>query len=263
MAFTVGLAQCKHPEDRNVPALVESFAQRAVEASVDLLVFPESLMTSYEKERGAFLDEAEPLGGKFTEAIDAIAKKYGLWMVYTVNEKNPGGNPFNTAVIVGPDGSRAASYRKVHLFDTDFTHESDRMSKGDQLFTPVDLPFAKIGLAICYDLRFPEVARNAALQGCQLMLYPAAWVSGDLKIHHWKTLLAARAIENEMFVAGVSRVDKGYIGTSCIFDPKGVELACGGDQEELVIAKIDTDAIEDVRYRMPVFKHRQPELYIK
>ena len=211
MQVTIGLAQTKHPEDGDVIALVERFAAEARSRRVDVLVFPESLMSRYEKEAEAFVREAEPADGAFSTALDAIAARYGLWMVYTLNERNPQGNPFNTAIIVDSTGTKRGIYRKIHLFDTDFTHESDRMSAGSALFEPIDTPFGKIGLAICYDLRFPEQARAAALAGCDILIYPAAWVSGNTKAEQWHTLLAARAIENEMFVVGVSRADEGYI----------------------------------------------------
>ena len=162
MQVTIGLAQTKHPEDGDVIALVERFAAEARSRGVDMLVFPESLMSRYEKEAEAFVREAEPVDGAFATALDRVAARYGLWMVYTLNERNPKDNPFNTAIIVDSTGTKRGIYRKIHLFDTDFTHESDRMSAGRALFDPIDTPFGKIGLAICYDLRFPEQARAAA-----------------------------------------------------------------------------------------------------
>lgn len=293
--FTLGLAQCCHGADASVDAavnLVDKWCARAKEQQVDLLVFPESLMTRYETDRHAFLAEAQPLNGPFCQAVDALAKKHGLWLVYTVNEVNDMGkaavsagesgaadagcasaapdanrasaapaNPFNTAVLVDSSGEKRGVYRKVHLFDTSFTRESDRMASGNKLFEPVCTPFGRIGLAICYDLRFPEVARCAALAGCEVLIVPAAWVDGPSKATQWKTLLAARAIENEMFVAGVSRADAGYVGQSCVFGPSGVSLAAGGSEEELVIARIDREALVRARKSMPVFSHRKPELY--
>lgn len=148
MQVTIGLAQTKHPEDGDVIALVERFAAEAHSRGVDMLVFPESLMSRYEKEAEAFVREAEPVDGAFATALDKVAARYGLWMVYTLNERNPKGNPFNTAIIVDSTGTKRGIYRKIHLFDTDFTHESDRMSAGSALFEPIDTPFGKIGLAI-------------------------------------------------------------------------------------------------------------------
>lgn len=265
MSFVLGLAQCCHPESVGIPAvlqMVQRWCSEAVESGVDLLVFPESLMSRYETSCDQFVSEAQSLEGEFCSAIDSMAKEYGLWIVYTVNEKNgEGGKPFNTAVLAGADGEKHGVYRKVHLFDTDFTRESDRMSGGAGLFEPVGTPFGKIGLSICYDLRFPEVARHAALGGCQLLLNPAAWVDGRLKAEQWRTLLAARAIENEMFVAGVSRVDAGYIGQSAVFAPDGTMLASGNIREQLVMAKIDISVMDQVRKSMPVLDHRKPNLY--
>ncbi len=262
MKFTLGLAQTCHPEDGDVLNLVDRVAYEAQEARVDLLVFPESLMTRYERDLGDFLAAAEPLDGEFCTAMNKLAAKHGMWIVYTVNELNPDGRPFNTVVVVDGRGCMQGVYRKTHLFDTDFTRESDRMGKGDRLFEPIDTPFGKIGLGICYDLRFPETARFAALHGAELMIYPAAWVDGKLKADQWQTLLAARAIENEMFVAGVSRADAGYIGQSCVVDPQGVVIAAGGPGQALVVTRIDTSLIGEVRSRMPVLEHRRPELYL-
>lgn len=285
MAFVLGLAQCCHPEGRtfeDVLVMADAWCDRAKAAGVDLLVFPESMMTRYEVEHGAFLEAAQPIDGPFACGMNELAAKHGLWLVYTVNERNDDGgagvsgatgaaadqaaahatgNPYNTAVLVDATGRQQGVYRKVHLFDTDFTRESDRMAGGSALFEPVDTPFGKIGLTICYDLRFPEAARFAALRGCQLLINPAAWVSGNLKAEQWRTLLAARAIENEMFVAGVSRVDAGYIGQSAIFSPDGVMLASGGSRECLVTARIDFAEMETVRAAMPVLQHRRPDLY--
>ena len=261
MRFTIGLAQCCHRQDEDAAALVARFADEAQKASVDLLVFPESLMSPLGESTQAFFTAAQPLDGPFARAADAIAARHGLWMVYTVNEANPDGKPFNTAVIVDDAGVRRGAYRKMHLFDAGDKRESDRMTAGDKLFEPVDTPFGKLGLGVCYDLRFPEVARHAALAGCGLMLYPAAWVDGPRKAEQWKTLLAARSIENEMFVAGVCCVDEDRIGRSCAFDPMGIELASGGSAEELVTCRIDTGALDAVRKNMPVLEHRREDLY--
>ena len=264
MGFRLALVQCKHPQGDTVDAtveLVEVWSKWAKADGANIVAFPESLMTRYEKGRGQFLAEAQSLGGTYCSVINAMAKKLDLWIVYTVNEFNPAGNPYNTVVVTGNDGRMHGFYRKVHLFDTDFTRESDRMSAGRQLFQPIDTPFCKLGLSICYDLRFPEVARFAAMHGCQLLINPAAWVAGPVKAEQWRTLIAARAIENEMFVAGVSRCDEGYIGNSCICDPFGNTVAQADASEQIVFANIDVAQIDEVRSKIPVFRHRRPECY--
>lgn len=263
MEFTLGLAQVCHPEDGDVVALVDRMAQRAVERGVDLLVFPESLMASYELPDEEFMAMAQPVDGPFAQALCAVAAKHGLWMVFTMNElAENGGKPYNTAVVAAADGTVAGKYRKVHLFNTNFTAESSKMQAGNALFEPVKTPFCTLGLGICYDLRFPEVARFAAVRGADLMLYPAAWVAGEMKAVQWKTLLAARAIENEIFVAGLSRADAPrYLGQSCVFGPLGEVLASSGPYEDLLVARINTDRIAAAREVMPVLDHLRPETY--
>lgn len=264
MKFKLGLAQVRHRADGDAIALAESVMVSAATQGVQLLVFPESFMSRYEADRAQFLAESEPIGGPFTQTMDALAARYGLWVVYTMNEARLEGSlPFNTAIVVDSQGVRRGVYRKVHLFDSSTTHESERMSAGDTLLAPIETPFCKLGVAICYDLRFPEVARSAALQGCELMVFPSAWVDGRGKARQWQTLLRARAIENEMFVAGVSRVDEGYVGRSCVFAPDGRALAQAGTETGLVCARIDMDKLARMREAIPVFDHRRPELYRK
>ena len=262
MTFILGIAQTCHPVDGDVVALVRAYARKAKAAGAQLLVFPESLMSVYEKEREAFVNESQPVDGPFPAAMNAIAREEGLWLVYTMNERaDNGGLPFNTAIITDDMGTVRGIYRKTHLFDTDFTQESSRMQASDALFQPIDTPFGRLGLAICYDLRFPEVARVEALDGCQVMIYPAAWADGKVKAHQWRTLLAARAIENGMFVVGVSRADAGYIGQSCVVDPRGTIIAQAGPDEQLLTCTIDTDLIAQVRAINPTLDHRRPALY--
>jgi predicted amidohydrolase len=228
-----------------------------------LLVFPEALMTKFEGSIEQFVVQAQPSDGPFAQAIDSLAADNNLWIAYTVNERNPnGGLPFNTAIITDAEGHQRARYRKVHLFDAQGYRESDRMTAGNELMTPLDTPFACLGLGICYDLRFPEVALGAAQAGAQIMLYPAAWVDGPYKVEQWETLLRARAIENGLFVAGVCSADPNRIGHSCVFAPDGALLALGADRaEDLVICDIDLSIIERVRSTTPSLEHRRPELY--
>ena len=261
MKTKLALAQTRHPDDGDVIALVERDVQQAAESGADIIVFPESLMSRFEDEREAFLKESEPLDGPFAQAVDALAAKYGIWIVYTMNEANPGGLPFNTAVVVDDAGAKRGVYRKVHLFDSATTCESERMAAGDELLAPIDAPFARIGVGICYDLRFPEVARSAAIGGCTLMVFPSAWVAGPGKLPQWYELLAARALENEMFVAGVCRCDEGYVASSAVFAPDGSIRAAAGAEEEVLVCEINMDTVERMRTAIPVFEHRREDVY--
>lgn len=264
MTFKIGLAQVCHPADGDAASLVGRYAAMAADEGVDLLVFPESLMSRYELEKGDFMAQSQEVGGYFCREVEGIAAHYGLWIVYTMNEKNPSSpdaKPFNTAILVDAVGIRRGVYRKVHLFDTDFTRESDRMSAGDSIFKPVSTPFGKIGLGICYDLRFPELARAQACAGCDIMIYPSAWVDGPGKAEQWKALLAARAVENQVIAVGVSRADEGYAGSSCVCLPSGDVLAQAGSGEQLLTCEIDTSILDPARKAMPILEHRRTDLY--
>ena len=262
MAFRLALAQCAHRADGDAIALVEDWAGRAADAGADLLAFPESLMTPFELTREQFIAAAEPLDGPFGREVAAIARERGLWMLYCANELNPsGGAPFNSAVLVDDAGERRAVYRKVHLFDVGDYRESEKMSAGDRIFEPVQTPFCRLGLGICYDLRFPELARKQALAGAQLLLYPAAWVAGPRKVEQWQTLLKARAIENGVYVAGLCRVGDIYSGHSLVAGPTGEVIATAGSEEQLICCEIDPDAVAATQAAVPVLAHRREELY--
>ena len=264
MRFTIGLAQCKRPDDGDVVGNVSEMARCARSEGVDLLVFPEALMTRFDGSVERFVAQAQPAAGDFAQRIDAVAAREGLWIVYTMNEENLDGRlPFNTAVVTDSMGRQRARYRKVHLFDAQGHCESERMAAGSELMHPVRAPFACIGLGICYDLRFPEVALAAALEGARVMLYPAAWVDGPGKVDQWKTLLAARAIENGMFVAGVSSCDEGRIGHSCVFGPDGALLAAADSSEQVLVCKLDMAEVDRVRAATPSLTHRRPDCYAK
>ncbi len=261
MPFRIALAHTCHPEDGDVVSLVDRTATQAKEHGADIIIFPESLMSRFETEKQRFLEEAQTISGPFTRSIDAIASMQDIWIVYTMNEANPQGDrPFNTAILTDSTGSKRTIYRKVHLFDSSSIKESERMSSSDNVPSPVETSFGSIGLGICYDLRFPEYARKQTLSGCDLLIFPAAWVDGPLKEVQWKTLLQARAIENEIFVAGVSRADKGYVGTGYVFTPNGESIA-QTVEDNLLIADIDLGEIEKMRNAIPCLDHRRPELY--
>lgn len=263
MVFVLGLAQVAHPADGNAVTQVRDYVGRAARQGCDLVVFPESLMGPWDRASGRYVHEPEPLDGPFCRAVDGIAREFGVWLVYTTEEENPADplRPYNTAVVTGADGVRRASYRKTHLYDAIGERESGRMAAGDAPAPVVSTPFCQLGVAICYDLRFPEVARRMALEGAELVVYPSAWVAGPRKVEQWRTLIAARAIENECFVAGLSRTGGGRCGNSLVAGPLGETLAAAGAEERLLTCYIDVGEVARAREAMPVFEHRRPELY--
>lgn len=262
MELTLALAQCTHRADGDSLALVEDWTSRAEEASADMVAFPECLMTPYEKTPEDFAASAQSLDGPFPRGVEAIAREHRMWISYTVNETDPrGGRPFNTAVLADASGMRRLVYRKTHLYNAGSYRESDKMQAGGEICSPVDTPWGKVGLGVCYDLRFPEFARKLALEGCELMLLPAAWVEGPRKAEQFQTLVQARAIENGMFVAGLGRCGGVYCGMSLLAAPDGSIVREAGDGEELLVATIDLAEAEETRAKMPSLRHRRPELY--
>lgn len=261
--LTLAVAQSGYPDNGDVLLQVESYVARAADKGAQLVVFPENLMHPHELTPTQVADLAEPLDGPFAQGMCDIAREHGVWIAFTMNESHPGGAagrpPYNTAVLSDADGKICGSYRKCHLYDAHGVYESDRLSPGGELCKPVRTPFCTVGMGICYDLRFPELARTLALGGCDLLLFPAAWHDGPNKLVHWKTLLRARAIENECFVVGACHAGSRYVNESFVFDPLGNELVGGHD--ELLVCDIDMHAVHAARDAMPVFSHRRPELY--
>ena len=262
MQLTIALAQV---EGSTVPA--ENLAsqrnslQRAAAEKADLIVFPEMFMAL--PEQGRSLDKvAEPLDGPFVNSLAELASKYGLHIVSGFWESEPGDHRVhNSAVILTPEGKILDCYRKVHLFDALSIRESDRMIPGNALPPIFTIKGVRIGVAICYDLRFPELFRNLALRGAQLIVVPSAWYAGPLKEEHWLTLLKARAIENTVYMAGANLTGGAFSGRSAIFDPFGVLIAGAGESPGLVIGRIDLERIKEVRAKLPSLEHCRLELF--
>ena len=226
---------------------------------MELVALPEMWCCPYNN--AAFVQYAEPQGGETWRLLRDTARACGVWLVAGSVPERDGDAIYNTCYVFDPQGTQQAKHRKVHLFDAGPHRESGRMSAGDVIFRPIDTPFGKLGIAICYDLRFPELARRQAIEGAEILVYPAAWVDGAGKKRQWETLLAARAIENELFVVGVCRADDGYIGSSLVAAPDGSLLVEGSGDEGLYTCELDTESLEPLRENMPIFGHRRPDIY--
>jgi predicted amidohydrolase len=195
----------------------------------DLVVLPEATQVDFGS-GDDLAERAEPLDGPFVAMIASLAAGAGVTVVAGMFERHPQGEPpSNTVVAVGPDGTLLAAYRKVHLYDAFGYRESDRVAAGPPQPVVLDVPAAgdalRVGLLTCYDLRFPEQARVLVDAGADLLVLPAAWLAGDQKVEHWRTLLRARAIENTVYVAAAGKAGTRYCGGSSLVDPMGVVLA--------------------------------------
>lgn len=176
----------------------------------------------------------------------------------------------NASVHVGPDGEIKAVYRKLHMFDVEIEGkrycESDTDEPGEEVVSSELADATRLGMAICYDLRFPELFRVLALRGARIVALPAAFTSPTTR-DHWEPLVRARAIENQVFVVAANQVGKhpgGHHsgGSSLIVDPWGTVLArADGDTPGYVVAALDFDHQDDIRKRVPLLSHRRPQLY--
>ncbi len=258
----IALAQTRSfPEPERNLETARRFAQQAAGAKADLLVFPEMFMALPKGEMNLG-EVSEPLDGPFATALKGIAREFGLGVLSGLWESGEDKNrAYNTLGLFSVSGELLSSYRKVHLFNALSVREEDKMLYGNA--PPPVVPFAglNLGLAICYDLRFPELFRHLASKGADLVVLPSAWYAGTLKEDHWLTLLRARAIENTLYVAGANLVGSRFCGRSAVFDPFGVWVASAGENETLVIADVNTERVAEVREKLPSLNHARPELF--
>jgi omega-amidase len=238
-------------------ARARDFAAQASQAGADILLLPELWLHGYDLERAE--EWASPLGEGGFAHMSTMAREFGLYLAGSTMERHTGGVS-NTAALYGPDGALLGSYRKIHLFR--LMQEHRYLAPGDHA-TLCPTPWGPVGLAICYDVRFPELLREMALAGVVLFLVPAQWPVR--RVEAWFILVHARAVENELFVAACNRVgDDGQIafpGRSCVVDPWGNALVEGDDQERLLLAQVDLREIRKARRYLTVYEDRRPEAY--
>ncbi|MED4203688.1 carbon-nitrogen hydrolase family protein [Neobacillus mesonae] len=262
----VATAQLTTSTDKkaNLEKALEYIA-KAKSAGADFVILPEFYMVLATPESGLLpADAAEPLDGPFVTALAKAAKENEIYVVcgvYESKEDDPK-RAFNTTVFIDRSGRIVQAYRKTHLYDAFKYKESDTIIPGDSEYQVVETEFGKIGLLVCYELRFPEIARQLVLQGADVLFIPAGWVKGPLKEDHWQTLLRARAIENTVFVCGANLVGDIFTGRSITVDPMGIILSSGGEEEALILSDIDLNRIERVREKLPSVANRRPECYI-
>jgi len=268
MAFQFVMAQVGSTADKheNLGKAQDAVARAVRDFAADFVVFPEAFMSFFPvgTPREQKLADAEPIDGPFVRSMRDLALQHKVWIVFGMREASgdtSDDRAFNTAVMLDASGNIVATYRKTHLYDAFGAKESRDIRPGDSLFAPVDTPFGKIGLFVCYELRFPEVARYQALHGADIILVPSGWVKGPLKERHWDTLVSARALENTVYVVACNQVSDHYIGQSLVVDPMGMVLARGAETEALVPCSIDLERVRDVRTKLPSHLHRLPSLY--
>jgi deaminated glutathione amidase len=245
---------------------VEAAAADAAAEGAELVVFPEGTQARFSADLRSV---AEPLDGPFCHGIAAAARSAGVAIVSGLFEPAPDGRVFNTTVGYDTDGSLAAVYRKIHLFDALGHRESDAVAPGDEVCIAL-LAGLRVGFMTCYDVRFPELARALAVGGAQLIVLPAAWAAGTFKEEHWVTLVRARAIENTVWVAAAGQVPDPAeaptraptgIGRSLLVDPMGTVRVDLGPAGRIGVGDVDVQYAEQVRATLPCLAGRSADVF--
>ncbi|HSO97839.1 MAG TPA: carbon-nitrogen hydrolase family protein [Solirubrobacteraceae bacterium] len=241
----------------------DALTREAVAAGAQLILLPEkwTVLGTAEQLRSG----AQALDGPAISWGRAIAAELGIDLIAGSIVLRGDSGLTNTSVHIGPDGALRASYAKLHMFDVEIDgvrySESDTESPGDRVVLSQLAGGARVGLSVCYDLRFPELYGELALRGAELLSIPSAFTLATTR-DHWEILLRARAIENSCFVLAANQIGSHPPGNrsggrSMIIDPWGVVLACAPDREAVAVADLDREALRTVRRRLPSLAHRR------
>lgn len=267
--FTAALIQMRVTADkdenlRSASSLIQSCANQGA----SLVMLPEMFCCPYDSKLFPWYAEAE--GEKIWRALSEAASTAQAYLIGgSMPEIDGAGRIYNTAFVFDPQGRQIGKHRKMHLFDIDVSggqrfRESDTLTPGNQI-TVVDTSFGKIGLGICYDIRFPELARLMALKGARILAYPGAFnmTTGPA---HWEISFRTRALDNQVFALGCAPArdeTASYIsfGNSLVTSPWGKVIAQLGSEEGCLFSEIDLDDVERVRRELPLLQHRRTDLY--
>jgi len=267
--LSVALVQLDAGSDpeTNVAAAAE-LADEAAAGGARLVALPEYLQ--YRGGDEGYRASARPIPGPFTAAFSEIARRRDCWILagsLAESSEDPA-RPYNTSALIGPNGAIVARYRKIHLFDVAVEAgpadvESARVTPGDAAIV-ADVDGVRLGLTICYDLRFAELYRSLALLGAEVLTVPANFTERTGR-DHWEVLLRARAIENGAYVLAPSQINgppgQPAFGRTMVIDPWGVVIAQAPDTVGIVRSELDTARVASIRRQIPVLANRRPATY--
>ena len=240
---------------------------RLAGADVDLAVLPEMFCCPYSNL--CFRDYSEETGGQAWQMLSATARELGIYLIGGSMPERDGDKIYNTSYVFDRTGAQIARHRKVHLFDVEIDGgqrfwESRTLSPGDEI-TVFDTEFGKIGLCICFDMRFQELAKEMGDRGAELIVVPAAFnmTTGPA---HWELLFRQRAVDNQLFTMGVAPTrneQEKYVSyaNSILVDPWGSVLERAGIGEEILIAEIDFERCTSIRRQLPIRAARRRDIY--
>jgi N-carbamoylputrescine amidase len=209
---------------------------------------------------------AEPIDGPTVTRMRAVARALHLWLVVPFYERIMAGELYNAAVLVDAGGAIVGHYRKHHIPMSSHFQEKFYFRPGNLGYPVYDSPYGRIGIMICYDRHFPEAARALGLNGAQVVFVPTATTIRGYSRSVWEAELRGHAIANGYFVGGVNRVgvelDSQYYGSSVFIDPIGQTIAQAGDKEdEVLVAELSLERLEEIRRAWPFYRDRRPETY--
>ncbi|XP_078581726.1 omega-amidase NIT2-like [Branchiostoma floridae x Branchiostoma japonicum] len=248
-------------------ARASKLISQAAGGGANLVALPECFNSPYGTK--FFPEYAEKIPGESTNMLAKAAKDNKVFLVGGSIPEEDGGKLYNTSTVFNPEGELIAKFRKVHLFDIDVPgkirfQESEVLSPGSGPVT-FDTPYCKVGLAICYDIRFPELAQIYTRRGCKLLLYPGAFnmTTGPA---HWELLQRGRALDNQLYVGTISpaRDEKAsYVawGHSTLVNPWGEVVAKAGPEEDIIYSDVDMSYVDEVRSSIPTSNQRRADIY--
>jgi deaminated glutathione amidase len=250
-------------KENNLKKILRYILQAARKGSV-LCTFPEFMMcyTPSSQSPVALANVAEKINGEFVSSISEAAKRNSIQVVGTLYEKSPKPNRvYDTSFLMDKNGKVISTYRKIHLYDALGFKESAKLYPGSSVAKPVKTSVGKIGMMICYDLRFPEISRMLASSGSEVIVVPSAWVKGKMKEEHWLTINKTRAIENGCYVISPDQVGNIYCGRSIVVDPYGKILLDMKKREGIGIVDISPNKVKQVRQTLPLLQNRRTDIY--
>lgn len=270
MVFKMALCQMQVSLDKEQNLLkAETMVREAAQHGAQVVALPEMFNCPYANQY--FREYAEDESGQSFGRLSSLAKTLEIYLVGGSIPEIEGDKVYNTCYAFDPTGRLIGRHRKVHLFDINVKggisfKESDTLTPGEAI-TLVDTAFGKIGIAICYDVRFPEMFRAMALEGAKAVILPAAFnmTTGPA---HWDLTMRARALDNQVYFAAVSPardVTGPYqaYGHSCIVNPWGEFCGKLDAREGILYGDVDTDYMDSIRDQLPLLKHRKPEIYAR
>ena len=250
-------------KENNLKKII-SYISKASSKNATLCAFPEFMMfyTNSSQTAKQLANLAETINGNFVTTIAKAAKENHIQVIGSFYEKSRKKNRvYDTSFVIDKSGKVISTYRKIHLYDALGFKESDKMASGSKIAKPVKTSLGKIGMMICYDLRFPEMARSLAVAGSEVLVVPSAWVKGNMKEEHWITINKTRAIENGCYVIAPDQVGNIYCGRSLVVDPYGKILLDMKKKQGIGFVNIDLNKVKQTRKILPLLQNRRTDVY--